>query len=231
MPALKMAPAAAPPPAPEGAGLAGEGIAPLIAGGGASRRAAPLRDSTRHERRSAPRECPAPFPPPSQHPRAPPLPELLRARAAARPERRRTRTGCGSAMAARREAAAAAGGCRLGSPFPGAGSWAAGWRGAALRLALAVLLHTARAEKEGEIQISLPFLASFSGGGCGAVAAVAAGGWWWGMCEAPGFAAPSPSLGGVTGSRWLPCSESLSLCPPPTSPSRRRGCRGAPVCL
>ncbi|XP_069626109.1 transmembrane protein 131 isoform X1 [Haliaeetus albicilla] len=58
-------------------------------------------------------------------------------------------------MTARREAAAgaaaAAPGCP-GSPFPHAGSWAAAWRGAALRFALAVLLHTARAEKEAFIQ-------------------------------------------------------------------------------
>ncbi|CAM9644812.1 unnamed protein product [Bubo scandiacus] len=52
-------------------------------------------------------------------------------------------------MTARREAAAP--GCP-GSPFPRAGSWAAAWRGAALRFALAVLLHTARAEKEAFIQ-------------------------------------------------------------------------------
>ncbi|XP_074913650.1 transmembrane protein 131 isoform X3 [Buteo buteo] len=61
-------------------------------------------------------------------------------------------------MTARREAAAgaaaAAPGCpgSPGSPFPHAGSWAAAWRGAALRFALAVLLHTARAEKEAFIQ-------------------------------------------------------------------------------
>lgn len=80
---------------------------------------------------------------------APPLPELLRARAAARPETRRTRTGCGSAMTARREAAA-------GSPFPQCGGWGA----AVLRLTLAVLLHAARAEKEGEPSVSRPFFSS-----------------------------------------------------------------------
>ncbi|XP_063999603.1 transmembrane protein 131 isoform X1 [Pogoniulus pusillus] len=52
-------------------------------------------------------------------------------------------------MTARREAAAP--GCS-GSPFPCAGSWAAAWRGAVLRFALALLLHTARAEKEAFIQ-------------------------------------------------------------------------------
>ncbi|RMC06677.1 hypothetical protein DUI87_16116 [Hirundo rustica rustica] len=43
--------------------------------------------------------------------------------------------------------------CSPGScPFPRAGGWAAAWRGAALRFALALLLHTARAEKEAFIQ-------------------------------------------------------------------------------
>lgn len=85
-------------------------------------------------------------PPPAPPLCAPPIPELLRARAAARPETRRTRTGCGSAMTARREAAA-------GSPFPQCGGWGA----AALRLTLAVLLHSARAEKEGESFVSRLF--------------------------------------------------------------------------
>lgn len=85
-------------------------------------------------------------PPPAPPLCAPPIPELLRARAAARPETRRTRTGCGSAMTARREAAA-------GSPFP----QCSGWGAAALRLTLAVLLHSARAEKEGESFVSRLF--------------------------------------------------------------------------
>ncbi|XP_030090069.2 transmembrane protein 131 [Serinus canaria] len=90
-------------------------------------------------------------------PRAPP-----RARAAARPETdadtRRTRGGGGSSSAM-----TAAPGCPRCSPrcprcspgscpFPRAGGWAAAWRGAALRFALALLLHTARAEKEAFIQ-------------------------------------------------------------------------------
>uniref|UniRef100_A0A8B9F4R7 Transmembrane protein 131 n=1 Tax=Amazona collaria TaxID=241587 RepID=A0A8B9F4R7_9PSIT len=53
-------------------------------------------------------------------------------------------------MTARREAAAGPG-CPS-SPFPRAGSWAVAWQVAALRLALAMLLHTARAEKEAFIQ-------------------------------------------------------------------------------
>ncbi|XP_075283229.1 transmembrane protein 131 [Opisthocomus hoazin] len=55
-------------------------------------------------------------------------------------------------MAARREAVAAVAAGRPGLPFLLAGGWAAAWRGAALRLALAVLLHSARAEKEAFIQ-------------------------------------------------------------------------------
>ncbi|XP_030304856.1 transmembrane protein 131 isoform X2 [Calypte anna] len=60
-------------------------------------------------------------------------------------------------MTARREVAAVAAACPgcpgcSRSPFLRAGSWAAAWRGAALRFALAVLLHTARAEKEAFIQ-------------------------------------------------------------------------------
>ncbi|XP_064931617.1 transmembrane protein 131 [Columba livia] len=55
-------------------------------------------------------------------------------------------------MTARREAAApGCSGCH-GSLLLRAGSWAAAWRGAALRFALAVLLHTARAEKEAFIK-------------------------------------------------------------------------------
>ncbi|XP_067150444.1 LOW QUALITY PROTEIN: transmembrane protein 131 [Apteryx mantelli] len=51
-------------------------------------------------------------------------------------------------MTARREAAARS----PGSALPRAGSWGAAWRGAALCFALAVLLHTAQAEKEAFIQ-------------------------------------------------------------------------------
>lgn len=118
---------------------------------------------------------------PGARPQAPPpLRELLRARAAARGRGGGPAAGGGSAMAAAAAPGMEAEEEAAAVPVPGSRSpprhgstrlaaAAASWWGAALRLALAVLLHAAQAEKEGERPSALPHPPQPSVGAVGAV--------------------------------------------------------------